>query len=165
MANKIKRSTIPISGVKHGTPTGYDKGCGCLDCRRANRERANARADRKVARERAEEEARAAGLAAGNVSLTKFEGNAQAFLDGLGLDSEEAVLLGNLMLMNARLLDNINATGERWHLANATQKSMLEIKGQLKRLKDESQPAQPAPSPGGDKDELGGLLSGLTKQG
>lgn len=161
---RVKRSTIPIEGVKHGTVRGYDRGCGCLDCRRANRERVNKNLENKKLRLAAAEAERADAIVKGTQSMTRFEGNAQSFLDSLGLDTEEAVLLGNLMLMNARLLDNINNTGERWHLANATQKSMLETKAQLKRLKDEAGGEKPAAGPKPD-DELGGLLSGLTKQG
>jgi hypothetical protein len=97
----------------------------------------------------------------------RFAKNVQAFIDSVGVDGEEATLIGDLMLFNARLLDNIAATGDRWHLAGSSQKTLLELKAQLRRLADAKAEAKPGgPAAAGD-DPAGGLegfLGGLTSQ-
>jgi hypothetical protein len=159
---RTARPLEPLAGVtKHGTTRGYDKGCGCLDCRRANRERKNRALDKQAA---AKKES-SPPPASPTHELGKFRRNVQAFIDNLAVEGEEAVMIGDLMLFNAELLDNIAATGERWHLAGSTQKTLLDLKSQLRRLKDGGE-AGGKPAPTGDpKDELAGLLSGLTRQG
>lgn len=161
MGARITRPTEPLAGVKHGTTRGYDKGCGCLDCRRANRERVNKRNTNRAA----EKIASSPPPAQPGHEIGKFRRNVQALIDNLAVDGEEATMIADLMLFNAELLDNIAATGERWHLAGSTQKTLLELKAQLRRLKDGAETGKPAPSGEDPKDELAGLLGGLTKQG
>lgn len=42
---RLKEDGVVLPGVTHGTPSGYNRGCHCLDCRRSNTQRrAEARA-------------------------------------------------------------------------------------------------------------------------
>ena len=152
------RSTEPLEGVKTHGAAGYDKGCGCLTCRGGNRDR-KAKARVSATAERVN---KTHGPAVSD-DAGAFVGKTQAFIKEVGATGDEAELLAALMLFNAKLLDNIAVTGERWHLAGSAQKTLLDLKSQLRRLKDGGDGGKPAPT-GDPKDELAGLLGGLTTQ-
>jgi hypothetical protein len=155
MAN---RSSEPLAGITTHGVGGYDKGCGCLECRRGNRDRA--------ARHRAAKKAKAeAPVESPKLDQGQFVRKAQAFITELDVQGEEAELLAAMLIFNARLLDHIALTSERWHLAGSAQKTVLELKAQLRRLKDGTGEGKPAPRGDDPKDELAGLLNGLTQQG
>lgn len=44
MSRRVTRSTVPLARLKkHGTDSSYNQGCGCIKCRTAHREAAQAR--------------------------------------------------------------------------------------------------------------------------
>jgi hypothetical protein len=155
---RVTRSTVPLDGVKHGTPGGYDNGCGCFPCRAANKDRVN--------KYRAKKEQNGGKPLSTSAKVPHdaglFEADIIRFLAHINAEGDEAKLIGDLMVFNAKLLDSIPST-ERWHLSNGTQKTLLDLKAQLTKLKAEQGGGdKPAPDPAND---LAGFLGGLTTQG
>lgn len=156
---KVIRPTEPLEGVKHGTAGGYDRGCGCFPCRAANRDRTNNYREKK----RLNADKPLKDSAKVPAEAGQFEADVIRWIADLGATGHEAKLVQDMMLFNARLLDDIPRT-ERWHLANSTQKTLLELKAQLQRI------AGVAEAPGGKgkgdaSSDLAGFLSGLATQG
>ena len=122
---RATRSSEPIEGITHGVQ-GWNKGCGCFVCRRAKAE-AQARYRAKV---RGEEPAdpdkpkfpKGAGK---QEKLTLTE------IHALGTLSDEGESLANLALMNAKLIDTIQAES-KWHLLSTTIRSLRETMKDLK---------------------------------
>ena len=146
------RSSDPLPGVRVHGPNGYDKGCGCMDCRRGNRER------KAKARARTAERQRTVKV---DHDTGQFEANVRAYLAEMAVQGTEAKLVGDLMLFNARLLDAIPDSG-RWHLSRGAQQALNEGKEQLRKLKEAAGADKPQPDAGSDLD---GFLNGLTQQG
>lgn len=155
---RATRPSEPLATVrKHGL-RGWMMGCGCVDCRDAKR--------RAQARYRANA-ALPEGVSADEVQVPHdaglFEGNVLRFLAGLGLESDEAKMLGDLMVFNAKLLDNIPKT-ERWHLSGPTQRTLLDLKEQLQKLKGADVGGEGSGAPAAGANPLGELLGGLRVQ-
>lgn len=148
----IKRSTEPLATVPSHGAAGYDRGCGCTRCRDGHKARLKRYRDRK-----------AAGTVGTNVvrfpaTAGKFERDVMAMCHDIGAKGAEADLLVDMMVFNARMLDQMAETG-RWHLANAAQKAIRDMRDELRNMAGVK---PPTPSPG---DNLQGFLNGLTKQG
>lgn len=145
------RSSEPLATIGTHGASGYDRGCGCIDCRRGNRERqakARARAKEKQSQPKVDH------------NTGQFELNVQAYIDEMGVQGAEAKLVADLMLFNARLLDAIPNSG-RWHLSRGAQQALNEGKEQLRKLKEQGSAKPAGPDPESD---LGGFINGLTQQ-
>lgn len=156
---RVTRSTVPKDGVKHGTARGYDNGCGCFPCRAANKDRVNKhRLKKEQNGGRPLSESAKVPHDAG-----QFEADIIRYLAHMDVEGEEAKLIGDMMIFNAKLLDSI-PTSERWHLSNGTQKTLLDLKAQLQKLKAAAGggEGEGKPDPAND---LAGFLNGLTTQG
>lgn len=145
------RSPEPLEGVKVHGARGYDLGCGCDKCKRGQAARVKRYRDRKAA----------GTVGTGNVirlpmTAGKFERGAVAMIAEIGASGPEAEVLADMIVFNAQLLDSIPENG-RWHLAQSAQKSIRELREELRKLAGD----KPVPTPEGN---LEGFLNGLTKQ-
>lgn len=121
---KATRSSDPIDlpgGITHGL-TGYNYGCGCLVCRRSKTEAQRRFKDKRDGRIPSDMPTSAGQ----QEKLTRIE------IANLGVDlSDEQQSLANLAIIHAKLVDTIEKE-QRWHLLNATTKSLRETMKELR---------------------------------
>ncbi len=138
-------------GVEHGTRKAYGLGCHCFECRRWNAETIKAYRDKKKLQGDGPKVKIPTGAGAFQVRVLKV-------IAELGCTGEQAEMLHDLMVFNAKLLDSIPDSG-RWHLAQSAQKTILELHKQLKDMAP-GKPAEVDP-----ENDLGGWLNGITRAG
>lgn len=139
---KATRSSVPLDlprNMQHGG-SGYRYGCGCLVCRRWNAdqqqkykvERDQAKQDREDLALANREAKQASGATGKQEDLTRAE------IDALGALNDEQASLAHLAMVHAKLIDTIEKE-ERWHLLNATTRSlrdtMKDLRGTLRTAK------------------------------
>jgi hypothetical protein len=131
--------------MKHGS-YGYKKGCRCFVCRQKHSEALKRYRDKK-----AKQEHPSMGKhltlpdGCGSVEL-----RVRTQYHALGLSGDEAKVLMDLGILQAKLIDSIPDSG-KWHLLGSAQKSLLDINDRLMKLRTPK---------GLDDDEVGPISDG-----
>ena len=138
-------------GVQHATRKAYALGCRCFECRRWNADTMKEYRHKKRLQGDGPKVKIPAGAGPFQVRVLKV-------IAEMGCAGEQAEMLHDLMVFNAKLLDSIPDSG-RWHLAQSAQKTILELHKQLKDMAP-GKPEGPEP-----EDDLGGWLNGISRAG
>lgn len=144
---RATRSSEPVPGIKHGLTGFTQHKCGCFTCRRAKAE----------AQQRYKDKQRGilppdAPAGAGKQEQLTFREISEL---GSELTNEQASL-ANIALMHAKLLDTIEKE-QRWHLLNATTKSLRETMKELRATLPKRRERDPDADGEDEDDDLGPL--------
>lgn len=127
---RATRSSVPMElpgKMQHGA-SGYRFGCGCQVCRAWQQ---GHQQDYKAKRAKAQKAHADDQAATKDRTTGSQERLIQAEIDNLGELSDEQQSLAHLAIVHAKLVDTIEKE-ERWHLLNATTRSLRETMKDLR---------------------------------